>query len=82
LNDLPEEAFPHLQGLDLWILNTLRYTPHPSHLSMTKALHWIERMQPRRAVLTHLHVDIDYDELAAKLPPTVAPAFDGMTFEF
>ncbi|MGO9172092.1 MAG: MBL fold metallo-hydrolase [Rhodomicrobium sp.] len=82
LNDLPEEALPHLQGLDLWILNTLRYTPHPSHLSMTKALHWIERMQPRRAVLTHLHVDIDYDELAAKLPPTVVPAFDGMILEF
>ncbi|MGO8952777.1 MAG: MBL fold metallo-hydrolase [Rhodomicrobium sp.] len=82
LNDLPEDALPHLQGLDLWILNTLRYTPHPSHLSMTTALNWIQRMQPRRAVLTHLHVDIDYDELTAKLPPAVVPAYDGMVLEF
>jgi phosphoribosyl 1,2-cyclic phosphate phosphodiesterase len=82
LNDLPQEALPHLQGLDLWILNTLRYTPHPSHLTLTKALHWIERMAPKQAVLTHLHIDLDYDQLAAQLPPQVAPAFDGMVLEF
>ncbi len=81
LNDLPEEALPHLRGLDLWILNTLRYTPHPSHLSMTKALGWVERMQPKRAILTHLHIEIDYDELAAQLPPEVVPAYDGMVLE-
>ncbi len=81
LNDLPDEALPHVRRLDLWILNTLRYVPHPSHLNLTKALDWIERMNPERAVLTHLHVDIDYDELAAKLPPKVVPAFDGMVLE-
>lgn len=81
LNDLPEDALTHLQDLDLWILNTLRYTPHPSHLTMTKALDWIERMAPKQALLTHLHIDLDYDELAAKLPPRVSPAFDGMVFE-
>jgi len=82
LNDLPEDSLPYLQGLGLWILNSLRYTPHPSHLSVTTALGWIERMQPRQAVLTHLHADIDYGELAAKLPPGVVPAFDGMVLEF
>jgi phosphoribosyl 1,2-cyclic phosphate phosphodiesterase len=82
LNDLPQEAWPHLQGLDLWILNTLRYTPHPSHLTLTKALDWIERMAPKQAVLTHLHIDLDYDQLAAMLPPQVSPAFDGMILEF
>ena len=82
LNDLPPEALPHLQGLDLWLLNTLRYTPHPSHLTLTKALDWIKRMEPRQAVLTHLHIDLDYDELAEKLPAQVVPAFDGMVLEF
>jgi phosphoribosyl 1,2-cyclic phosphate phosphodiesterase len=81
LNDLPEEALPHLKDLDLWILNTLRYTPHPSHLTMTKALSWIERMAPRRAVLTHLHIDVDYDEISAKLPAGVSAAYDGMVIE-
>ncbi len=82
LNDLPEETLPHLRGLDAWILNSLRYTQHPSHLSVEKALSWIERMAPRQGVLTHLHIEIDYDELAAKLPPNVVPAYDGMVLEF
>jgi len=82
LNDLPEEALPHVKGLDLWILNALRYTPHPSHLSVETALGWIGRLAPRRAVLTHLHCDIDYDELAASLPAGVSPAYDGMVLEF
>ena len=82
LNDLPEESWPVLQGLDVWILNTLRYTQHPSHLSLEKALEFIARMAPRQGVLTHLHVEIDYDELAAKLPPNVVPAYDGMVLEY
>lgn len=82
LNDLPEEALPHLKGLDLWILNALRYTPHPSHLSVAAALGWIERLAPRQAVMTHLHSDIDYDELAASLPANVSPAYDGMVLEY
>ncbi|MGO8779741.1 MAG: MBL fold metallo-hydrolase [Rhodomicrobium sp.] len=81
LNDLPEEALPHLRGLDIWILNALRYTPHPSHLSVAKALGWIERMAPRRAVLTHLHADIDYDELSANVPAGVVLAHDDMVLE-
>jgi phosphoribosyl 1,2-cyclic phosphate phosphodiesterase len=82
LNDLPEESLPHVQGLGCWILNTLRYKPHPSHLSLEQALSFIARMQPRQAVLTHLHAEIDYDELAAKLPVNVVPAYDGMVLEF
>jgi phosphoribosyl 1,2-cyclic phosphate phosphodiesterase len=82
LNDLPEESLPHLQGLDAWILNSLRYTEHPSHLSVDKAVNWIKRMGPRQGVLTHLHIEIDYDELAAKLPAHIVPAYDGMVLEF
>ncbi|HZV22043.1 MAG TPA: MBL fold metallo-hydrolase, partial [Hyphomicrobiales bacterium] len=74
LNDLPEDSLPHLRNLDVWILNTLRYNPHPSHLTLGEALEWIDRMRPKRAVLTHLHIDLDYDELSAKLPPGVEPA--------
>ena len=48
---------------------------------MAKALGWVERMQPKRAILTHLHIEIDYDELAAQLPPEVVPAYDGMVLE-
>ena len=55
-----------LAGLDIWILDALRYTPHPSHFSVAEALDWIERLKPRRAILTNLHTDLDYDDAASK----------------
>ena len=68
-----------LADLDVWILDALRYRPHPSHLSLSDALGWIERIKPRRAILTNLHADLDYEVLRGKLPVHVVPAFDGMT---
>ena len=62
----------------MWILDALRYTPHPSHFSVSGALTWIEKLKPKRAVLTHMHVDLDYATLAGELPPGVEPAYDGM----
>jgi phosphoribosyl 1,2-cyclic phosphate phosphodiesterase len=82
MSELPSESLPALQNLDLWVLNTLRYTPHPSHLTLTQSLDWIERVAPSQAILTHLHIDLDYDDLARRLPPHVVPAFDGITIEF
>lgn len=78
---LPEESLPALQHLDVWIVDALRYKPHPTHFSVDDALAWIERIRPRRAILTNLHADLDYDELAARLPPHVEPAYDGMQIE-
>lgn len=78
ISDLPEASLAALENLDVWILDALRYTPHPSHLSLEQALDWIARVKPKRALLTHMHVDLDYAALAAKLPPGVEPAYDGM----
>jgi len=78
VSDFPDESLPHLEGLDLWILDALRYTGHPSHLSVEQALAWIERVKPARSVLTHMHVDLDYEILAGQLPDGIEPAFDGM----
>jgi phosphoribosyl 1,2-cyclic phosphate phosphodiesterase len=78
VSDIPRESWPLLENLDLWIVDGLRYTPHPSHFSVRDALAWIERFKPRRAVLTNLHSDLDYEELRGSLPPQVEPAYDGM----
>ncbi len=78
MSDFPEESLEALTGLDVWILDTLRYKPHPSHLSVEQALGWITRMKPKCAVLTHMHVDLDYERLKAELPDGVEPAYDGM----
>jgi phosphoribosyl 1,2-cyclic phosphate phosphodiesterase len=79
LNAIPDASLPYLRNLDTWIIDALRYTPHPSHFSLSEALGWIERMKPRRAVLTNLHTDMDFETLGRRLPPNVEPAFDGMT---
>jgi phosphoribosyl 1,2-cyclic phosphate phosphodiesterase len=81
VSDLDDEAEYRLQDLDVWIVDALRPTPHPSHLSVDESLAWIERLKPRRAVLTHMHVDLDYETLKRSLPAHIEPAFDGMTIE-
>jgi phosphoribosyl 1,2-cyclic phosphate phosphodiesterase len=77
---VPPASLTALAGLDVWIVDALRYRPHPSHFSVADALQWIERLKPRRAILTNLHADLDYEGLCGKLPVHVTPAFDGMTF--
>lgn len=78
LNAIPDASLPYLEGLDLWIIDALRYTRHPSHLSLEETLAWIDRLKPRRAVLTNLHTDMDFATLAARLPSGIEPAFDGL----
>ena len=81
LSGLPAQSVAALTDLDVWILDALRYRPHPSHFSVADALGWIERLKPRRAILTNLHADLDYAKLRTELPSHVEPAFDGMTIE-
>jgi phosphoribosyl 1,2-cyclic phosphate phosphodiesterase len=79
---VPEESVPYLAGLDLWIIDALRIKPHPTHFHLERALEWIERMKPRRAVLTNLHNDLDYRTLCNALPATIRPAYDGWEIDF
>ncbi|MGL4325615.1 MAG: MBL fold metallo-hydrolase [Beijerinckiaceae bacterium] len=79
LNDIYPESIAALSDLDLWIVDALRPTPHPTHFSLQEALQWIDRLKPKRAILTNLHTDLDYGLLVRSLPPHIVPAFDGMT---
>jgi len=81
VNGLPEEAYEALADLDLWIVDALRHTPHPTHAHLDQTLEWIARIKPRRTILTNMHIDMDYNALRAKLPAGVEPAYDGMTIE-
>lgn len=81
LSGVPESAFPAISGLQAWIIDALRPTPHPSHLSLPETLHWIERFAPRQAVLTNMHIDLDYARLESETPGNVTPAFDGMRID-
>ena len=82
VSDLEPETELLLQGLDVWVVDALRYRPHPSHFHVDKVLEWVERLKPKKTILTHMHVDLDYDLLSQYLPETVEPAYDGMSFAF
>lgn len=70
-----------LRNLDWLVIDALQYRPHPSHLSLEQALQWIDRLGPKRAVLTHMHTPLDYETVRRTTPDHVEPAFDGMTIE-
>jgi phosphoribosyl 1,2-cyclic phosphate phosphodiesterase len=82
VSELPVETVQALAGLDLWIVDGLRDRPHPNHFSVTDAIDWVGRLQPKRAILTHMSNELDYDALRARLPQGMEPAYDGMTIDF
>ena len=80
VSDIDETALEVVRGSAVWIVDALRWTPHPTHAHVDKALDWIARAGVGRAILTNLHIDLDYATLKARLPAGVEPAYDGMTF--
>jgi len=82
LRDLPDNSKAALQDLDLWIVGALTdKDDHETHVSLTRALAWIEDLKPKRAVITHMGPTLDYDAVAARCPDNVEPAYDGMVLE-
>ena len=73
ISDIPVASLPLLQNLDVWIVDALRFTPHPSHFSVKQALAWIKRLAPKRAILTHITTDLDYEALRRELPAESSP---------
>lgn len=78
---LPPDSVAALGGLDIWIVDALRKAPHPSHMNLEESLALIAEIKPRRAILTDMHTDLDYQTLRRTLPEHVEPAYDGMVFE-
>lgn len=74
-------AWEAVEGLDVWVLDALRYTPHPTHSHVEQSLEWIERAAPKRGILTNLHNDVDYATLEAETPDHISAAYDGMVIE-
>lgn len=79
VNELPAESLRALEGVDVWIVDCLRYRSHPTHAWLERTLEWIEQIKPRRAILTHMNHEIDYATLTRELPEGVEPGYDGLT---
>jgi phosphoribosyl 1,2-cyclic phosphate phosphodiesterase len=78
VSDIPQTTWELLDGLDIWVLDALRHKPHPSHVHLERSLEWIAHAAPKRAVLTNMHIDLDYATVNAQTPDNITPAFDGM----
>jgi phosphoribosyl 1,2-cyclic phosphate phosphodiesterase len=78
---IPRGSLEAFERLDLWVIDGLRYTTHPTHLCIDEALDLIRLMRPKRAVITNMSSEVDYETLRRELPPNVEPAFDGMVLE-
>ena len=81
VSEMRPESWSAVEGLDCWIVDALQRRPHPTHAHLGQTLEWIRRANPRRAILTNMHIDLDYDEVHEETPENVEPAFDGMVLE-
>ncbi|MCV3241555.1 MBL fold metallo-hydrolase [Mesorhizobium sp. ZC-5] len=81
ISDFPSATVERLADLDVLIIDALQYRTHPSHISLAQALEWIDRLKPKRAILTHMHVPLDYETVMKETPDHVEPGYDGMTIE-
>lgn len=77
--EMYDESWQAVEGLDYWILDALRYKPHPTHTHFDQSLEWIEKAKPKNAVLTNMHIDLDYKTVCETTPNNVTGAYDGMT---
>ena len=83
MNQIPEEEFEKLKGLDHFIINCVRRGRHISHFSLEGALEVAAKVGAKNTWLTHLsHQLPKYQELAAELPEGVHPAYDGLILNF
>ncbi len=74
-------AWRAVENLDIWVLDALRRDPHPTHVHLEQSLEWIAKAKPKQAVLTNMHIDLDYASVKAETPDNVTPAYDGMVLE-
>ena len=81
-SEIPVESLPLLQGLEVLVLGALRYRPHPTHFSLAQALEVVMRLQPRRALFTHICHDLDHQAVNATLPEGIELAHDGLSVEW
>jgi len=81
VSNFPPTTAERLMDLDILVIDALQYRTHPSHLSFAESLEWIARLEPRKAVLTHMHIPLDYETVRAETPDHVEPAYDGLVLE-
>jgi phosphoribosyl 1,2-cyclic phosphate phosphodiesterase len=79
---LDDSALGALAGIDTWVVDCfLRSDNHWTHANLEIVQAWVERLKPRRTVLTHMGPEMDWAWMAANLPPGVEAGYDGMVLD-
>ncbi len=82
VSTIPPQTYPQLQGVDVLVIDALRYRHHPTHMTVDQALAVIDQVQPKQAYFTHITHDILHADLSSRLPAGVALAHDGLHLTF
>ena len=80
-NQLSKSNIERLKNLKYFIIDCLRFKPHPSHFCFDEVLSILKEIKPKKTILTNLHSDLDYNILLKKSPINVKPAFDGLKIQ-
>ena len=78
VKNFPKSSEKYLYNLDLWVVDCVRFEPHYSHSHFDQTMSWINKLKPKKAILTHMGHWLDYNELNSKCPQNVEPGIDGM----
>ena len=81
-NNVPTRNLKYLKNLNYLVVDCLKINKHPSHFNLEAAMNLIDFTKPKKAILTNLHIDLDYFKLKKVLPKNVLPAYDGLSFGF
>ena len=68
-NDIPESSMQRLEGLDLLVIDCLREEPHETHFGLAESLEVVDRLRPKRTLLTHISHRLEHEQLSQSLPP-------------
>ena len=82
ISDFYQDSLSKLYNLDILIIDALRRNPHPAHSHLENTLNWIAELKPKKAILTNMHNDLDYETVKNETPANVNPAYDGMVINF
>ncbi len=82
VSDMDDAGWKAVEDLDVWVLDALRYDPHPTHIHYERALEWMERARPKRGIFTNMHIDLDWQTVQSDTPDYIDAAYDGMVVPF
>jgi phosphoribosyl 1,2-cyclic phosphate phosphodiesterase len=78
---IPASSYALLAGLDVLVLSALRRRPHPTHLTLDRAIEEARRIGAARTLFTHIAHELSHAAVSAELPPGIELAYDGLTLE-